>query len=114
MTRIIPDELVEPVRHPNAGQLKTESVDALTAARDNEGRWVVWQSGFPHHKASKVQAYNLRQGKRQKTLTKGLLDAEGDERLEFKAWKDPDSGEYCVLARFTTAEFRILERENTP
>jgi len=112
MSRIIPDEQVPTVAHPNAAQLKPESVEALAAAKQNVGKWVTWQSGFPHHKASKVQAFNLRHGKRQKSLTKGLLDVDGDEMLEFKAWKDPDTGDYCVIARFTTAEFRIEERES--
>lgn len=99
------------MEHPNAGQLKPESIEALATAKENMGSWVVWQSGFPHSRASKVQAHNLRTGKRQKTLTQGLLDEDGDEILEFKAFKDPETQEYCVIARFTTAEFRVNERE---
>lgn len=110
--RVLDDELVQRPSHPNSAQLKPESVEALGACRANVGKWVVWQSGFAHHRASKTQAYNLRQGRRQKTLTMGLLDPEGDEQLEFRSWVDPDSHEYCVLARLTNAEFRIQEREN--
>lgn len=109
---IIERDRVHPTLHPNAAQLKPESVAALAEAKANEGEWVVWQSGFAHGRSSKVQAHNLRAGKRQKTLTEGLLDDDGDERLEFKAWKNADTNDYCVIARYTTAEFRIKEREN--
>lgn len=112
MVRIIPNELVGVHTHPNSNQLNPESVLALETARQNEGKWVVWQSGFPHHRASKTQAYNLRNGKRQRILTQGLIDVEGDELLEFRAWTDPETKEHCVLARYTTAEFRVHEREN--
>lgn len=108
---IIPDERVHTARHPNAGQLNPESIAALEEARSNEGSWVIWQSGFAHHKASKVQAHNLRKGKRQKILTAGLLEDDADERIEFKAWKNPENGDYCVIAKFTTAEYRVKERE---
>lgn len=98
--------------------LNSESVEALAFAKENPGQWVVWQSGFAHHRASKTQAYNLRQGKRQKTLTRGLLDEDGDERLEFVARAIPSEPDpaafpkaYVVLARYTTAEYRVRERE---
>lgn len=110
---IIERERVHPTQHPNAAQLKPESVAALAEAKANEGEWVVWQSGFAHGRASKVQAHNLRSGKRQKTLTAGLLEDDGDELLEFKAWKNTESGDYCVIARYTTAVYRIEERERT-
>jgi len=111
MTKVLPHDRVAPARHPNAVLLKRESVDALQAARDHMGEWVVWQSGFPHHKASKVQAYNLRQGTRQRILTEGYLEPDADERLEFRAWKDDEHDTYNVIARMTTAEFRVQERE---
>jgi len=90
--RTVPTALVSK-QHPNEAQLNPESVAAFEALQKDPHTWVVWQSGFAHHKASKAQAYNLRNGKRQKLLTAG-------HDLEFKAWKDPDTGDYQVIARF--------------
>lgn len=115
MVRIVPAELVEPVKHrPNSAQLNPEAIQGLADALANEGEWVIWQGGFAHHKASKAQAFNLRHGHRQKILTDGLIDPKGDGFLQFKAWTDR-SGPfplYFVVARYTTAKFRVEERED--
>ena len=80
--------------HPNAHLLKKESVSALQNALDHPNEWITWQTGFPHAKASKTQAYRLRTGQRQRLLTADYL-----VDLEFRAFKD-DDGNHTVIARY--------------
>lgn len=83
------------VDHPNAHLIKKESLTALELALANPRKWVTWQTGFPHARASKTQAYRLRTGQRQKLLTENYLTD-----LEFRAFKD-DEGNFTVIARYS-------------
>ena len=80
--------------HPMAHLLKPESVTAMEHALAHPGEWVVWQTGFKHARASKTQAYRLRKGERQRTLTEGYLD-----HLTFRAHQDLE-GNNTVIARY--------------
>lgn len=82
------------IDHPNAHLLKSESVEALSRVLANPGEWQTWQTGFPHARASKTQAYRLRTGQRQKLLTEPYLTD-----LEFRAFKT-DAGAHTVIARY--------------
>lgn len=82
------------IDHPNAHLIKKESREALDYVLAHPDEWHTWQTGFPHAKASKTQAYRLRTGQRQVILTAPyLID------LEFRAFKNED-GEHTVIARY--------------
>ena len=80
--------------HPNAHLLSDEARAGLERALATPGEWVTWQTGFPHAKASKTQAYRLRTGQRQKLLTGEYLTD-----LEFRAFKTKE-GNHTVIARY--------------